>query len=160
MFLYINMIPYKRYTIESQLSFDEIMGRLNRLTQSENLWKIFPHKKQKYFTGVVSKNSFKIMETSGATNKSVVEGKVTPMGNHTVIKIKVKLSISFILLPILITGWFVYLNFRNDTLTDLYLAIGSSIIVFIISVWSYYNNSLLLKKNLITLFTEATPDKE
>lgn len=61
------MIPYKRYTIQSQLSFDEIMNRLNRLTQSENLWKIFPNKKQKYFTGVVQKNSLKIMETSGAT---------------------------------------------------------------------------------------------
>lgn len=154
------MIPYKRYTIQSQLNFDEIMNRLNRLTQSENLWKIFPNKKQKYFTGVVQKNSFKIMETSGATKKSVIEGTVTLMGNHTVIEFKIKLSSGLILLPLLVTGWFIYLNYRNDTLTDIYLAIGSSILVLIISLWTYYNNSLLLLKNLVTLFTEATPDKE
>lgn len=82
------------------------------------------------------------------------------MGNHTVIEFKIKLSSGLILLPLLVTGWFIYLNYRNDTLADIYLAIGSSILVVIISLWTYYNKSLLLKKNLVTLFTEATPDKE
>ncbi|WP_417366765.1 hypothetical protein [Flavobacterium beibuense] len=100
------------------------------------------------------------METSGATKKSVVKGTVTPMGNHTVIEFKIKLSSGLILLPLLVTGWFIYLHYRNDTLTDIYLAIGSSILVLIISLWTYYNNSLLLKKNLVTLFTETTPNKE
>lgn len=146
------MLPYKLYTIESQLSREEIINRLNRLTQSES-FNSFQEKK-KYFTGRIANDSFKIMQTSGNLQRNIVKGTITQNQNHNLIEFSIHPPSHLLAILVFISVSFTAFIISADNIISVLLKIAGLLAAGIIFLWDFYNSSSVLKKNLITLFTQ------
>ena len=152
------MLPYKRYTIESQLSTEEIIKRLNRLTQSGG-FNNSSQQKKKYFTGAITDNSFKIIQTSGNIEKGIVKGTISQNQNYSIIKFSTKPSSGLLTILFFILGSLTAFKISGDSLKGIFFKTAGLLFLVIIFFWDFYNSSSVLKKNLVTLFTQEIKEQ-
>ncbi|QEE50004.1 hypothetical protein FUA48_10555 [Flavobacterium alkalisoli] len=152
------MLPYKHYTIESQLSTEEIINRLNRLTQNSD-FDDSSQKKKRYFTGAITDNSFKIIQTSGNIEKGIVKGIITQNQNYSIIKFNTKPSSGLLTMLFFILGSLTAFIISGDSLKSIFFKTAGLLFLVIIFLWDFYNSSSVLKKNLVTLFTQEIKEQ-
>ena len=151
------MLPYKYHTIESQLSAKEVVYRLDHLAQNGNFDDSL--KKRKIYYGTVAYDWFKIIQSTGHSERIVIKGTITKNQNYTIIIFCTKPASGLLIFLFFILGTFIMFAL-NSNYTGILFETGILLFLGLILFWDFYNSSYTIKEKLITLLTEATPNKE